>query len=181
MTSNGHLIFSLASFIFIKKLNLLKIINENNWLNIITGSIISCLLPDIDHPKSFLGRKLKWISLPIFKIFGHRGFTHSILSIIFLYKILISKLIINLFITTDISYIIILGYINHIIADFLTPLGVPLFWPCTWRFKIPILNNNKNPYWEKFFCMLLLITSIIFPLKIHFINFYLKNIWIKFF
>ena len=39
------------------------------------------LSPDIDHPKSWVGRRMKLISIPISKLFGHRGITHSIVAV----------------------------------------------------------------------------------------------------
>jgi len=41
--------------------------------------LISGIFPDIDHPKSKIGRKLKILSYPINFIFGHRGLFHSLL------------------------------------------------------------------------------------------------------
>ena len=38
---------------------------------------IGSVLPDIDTPKSYIGRRLPFISYPIYKIFGHRGIFHS--------------------------------------------------------------------------------------------------------
>ncbi len=35
------------------------------------------LLPDIDHPRSTLGRKRKSLSLAVNAIAGHRGITHG--------------------------------------------------------------------------------------------------------
>lgn len=36
------------------------------------------LLPDIDHPRSTLGRKRKSLSLAVNAIAGHRGITHTV-------------------------------------------------------------------------------------------------------
>lgn len=44
-------------------------------------SVTSTLLPDLDHPNSLLGRCLPWSSGPLFRLFGHRGFTHSLLAV----------------------------------------------------------------------------------------------------
>ncbi|STI17542.1 putative membrane-bound metal-dependent hydrolase [Escherichia coli] len=54
---------------------------QGDWWHIVPSAILTCLLPDIDHPKSFLGQRLKWISKPIARAFGHRGFTHSLLAV----------------------------------------------------------------------------------------------------
>ncbi len=73
MTAGGHFIFALANAIFAKKLALSPALAQGNWGHIIIGGILTCLLPDIDHPKSFLGQRLKRLSIPIAKVFGHRG------------------------------------------------------------------------------------------------------------
>lgn len=44
----------------------------------------------------------------------------------------------------------VLGYLSHIVADMLTPAGVPLLWPCRWRFRLPILAPRKGNQLERF-------------------------------
>lgn len=44
----------------------------------------------------------------------------------------------------------VLGYLSHILADMLTPAGVPLLWPCRWRFRLPILVPQKATSWSAF-------------------------------
>ena len=43
----------------------------------------------------------------------------------------------------------VLGYLSHILADMLTPAGVPLLWPCRWRFRLPILVPRKGNQLER--------------------------------
>jgi inner membrane protein len=43
----------------------------------------------------------------------------------------------------------VLGYLSHILADMLTPAGVPLLWPCRWRFRLPILAPRKGNQLER--------------------------------
>ncbi len=42
---------------------------------------LGSLAPDIDHPHSWLGRRLPWLSWPLAALLGHRGLTHSLLAI----------------------------------------------------------------------------------------------------
>nr|VUD22457.1 membrane protein [Salmonella sp. NCTC 7297] len=100
---------------------------------------MTCLLPDIDHPKSFLGQRLKWVSKPIARAFGHRGFTHSLLAVFALLATFYLKVPDTWIIPADALQGMVLGYLSHIVADMLTPAGVPLLWPCRWRFRLPIL------------------------------------------
>ncbi|AFA41007.1 putative inner membrane protein [Wigglesworthia glossinidia endosymbiont of Glossina morsitans morsitans (Yale colony)] len=162
MTSQGHFIFSLSCAIFLKKIEFFRTLNLGEWGHVISGCICTCLLPDIDHPSSFLGKKLSWISVPISKTFGHRGFTHSLFACLCLYIMIFSIPFVRNFFPLDFSCALLVGYFSHILADFLTPLGVPIFWPLNIRFCIPILSAN-NLKREKKLCMLFLFVSILYP------------------
>ncbi|CUX96408.1 metal-dependent hydrolase [Candidatus Doolittlea endobia] len=168
MTARGHFIFALASAIFAKKLELSPVLTHGHWAHILIGGILTCLLPDIDHPKSFLGQKLQWLSIPIAKVFGHRGITHSFLAIIgcsiFFSTDLLLRTIISL--PVDFVYAMVVGYASHIIADMLTPAGIPLLWPYRRRFCVPILNPNKYLELERIFCILTLICAFLYPFDI---------------
>lgn len=82
MTAKGHLIFSIACAVFAKKAEITPALATGDWWHIIPAALLTSLLPDIDHPKSVLGQRLRWLSVPISRAFGHRGFTHSLLAII---------------------------------------------------------------------------------------------------
>lgn len=178
MTATGHFIFSLAVVIFAKKTEIISSFSQGNWGHIIIGSILGCLLPDIDHPKSWLGKRVKILSIPISRIFGHRGFTHSILSLIICITILMkTNIILQLALPKEIIDSITLSYISHIFADMLTPSGVPFFWPFLFRFKIPLLkNSNHKKSKEKIFCILLLIASFLYSSNKNIMHFIPKNI-----
>ncbi|VEB43121.1 Inner membrane protein ydjM [Chromobacterium violaceum] len=49
---------------------------------LLAGGLAGSLLPDIDHPKSWLGRRIPFLSRPISYLFGHRGITHSLLAVV---------------------------------------------------------------------------------------------------
>jgi inner membrane protein len=95
-----------------------------------TGVIVGSLLPDIDEPNSYVGRRSLGMSNKVKQAFGHRGMTHSIL----VWAVITTVLLIqspSLF-----SYGLIIGYLLHIIEDFFSVQGVPLFWPFqTKRYK----------------------------------------------
>ncbi|XOD70202.1 MAG: metal-dependent hydrolase [Sodalis sp. (in: enterobacteria)] len=166
MTAKGHFIFALASVIFAKKLELSTALAQGNWGHIIIGGILTCLLPDIDHPQSFLGKRLKWLSMPIAKVFGHRGVTHSFFAIAGYSILFFSGLFSQVRIPVDLIHAMIVGYISHIFADALTPAGVPLLWPCRWCFRLPILKPSKYPRWERIFCVLVLFAALLYPFNI---------------
>ncbi len=166
MTAGAHLIFSLSGAIFAKKMGLSPALSQGQWGHVIIGGIITCLLPDIDHPKSFLGQRLKWISRPIAKLFGHRGITHSLFAIIVCSILLCSEWLLQTSIPVEFFHAMIVGYISHVLGDMLTPAGIPLLWPYRRRFCMPILNPSKCPKWERGFCVLVLICSLLYPVNL---------------
>ncbi|WP_075181653.1 metal-dependent hydrolase [Pantoea sp. 1.19] len=162
MTAEGHVIFALASAIFAGRAELTPELANGDWWHIIPAALLTCLLPDIDHPKSLLGQRLKWLSKPIARIFGHRGFTHSLLAVaggVFLLKV---KLPADSWLPPDALQGMVVGYLSHIIADMLTPAGVPLLWPCRWRFRLPLLNSQRGNQLERVLCSALVAWSLWF-------------------
>lgn len=160
MTAKGHLLFALSSIILAKKFAISVVLAQGDWWHIITGAMIICLLPDIDHPKSVLGQLLFFVSIFISYVFGHRGFTHSLLAVILL-NILFTLFIPQDVIPLDVYHAMIIGYMSHIISDMITPFGVPLLWPCRWRFSIPLLQSTKNRQQEQLICVIVLIFAFI--------------------
>ncbi|MFG1172724.1 metal-dependent hydrolase [Erwiniaceae bacterium CAU 1747] len=163
MTAEGHLIFAVASAIFAKRAELTPVLASADWWHIIPAALLTCLLPDIDHPKSLLGQRLKWLSQPIARAFGHRGFTHSLLAVAGGVALLQMKLPAGWIIPADAFQGMVLGYLSHIVADMLTPAGVPLLWPCRWRFRLPLLNSQKGNQLERALCLALVGYAIFFP------------------
>ena len=106
--------------------------------------MLTCLLPDIDHPKSFLGQRLSWVSKPVARAFGHRGFTHSLLAVFGALALFYLKVPDSWIIPADALQGLVLGYLSHILADMLTPAGVPLLWPCRWRFRLPRAAQRQS-------------------------------------
>ncbi len=77
---------------------------------------------------------------------GHRGFTHSLLAVFGALTLFYLKVPDSWIVPADALQGLVLGYLSHILADMLTPAGVPLLWPCRWRFRLPILAPRKgNP------------------------------------
>jgi inner membrane protein len=108
---------------------------------IVAGGILGSHLPDIDHPKSAFGSRVLPLSLPISAIFGHRGITHSLLAVAGM-----SGLIWWTFnavhwqrgYAVPVVVGIAVGYLSHLLGDWLTNSGVPLLWPSKRRFVAPI-------------------------------------------
>src|ERR1700712_3848689 len=51
-------------------------------------AVAGSLLPDIDHPKSWVGRRSRPVSTAIAATLGHRGVTHSALAVVVLVLVL---------------------------------------------------------------------------------------------
>nr|WP_024967904.1 metal-dependent hydrolase [Pantoea sp. IMH] len=156
MTAEGHLLFAIASAIFAKRAELTPELANGDWWHVVPATLLTCLLPDIDHPKSFLGQRFRWLSQPIARAFGHRGFTHSLLAVLGGMALFQLKVPQGAFIPADALHGMVLGYLSHIVADMLTPAGVPLLWPCRWRFRFPLLRSQKGNQLERTLCLLLI-------------------------
>ncbi|MBS3168782.1 metal-dependent hydrolase [Candidatus Woesearchaeota archaeon] len=94
-------------------------------------------LPDIDHPKSKLGRILIPISIIINLIFKHRKFFHSLfipLILFILFKYLNLEII---------AFPIAIGYISHLMGDSITKEGIaPLYPLFKFRIRGPIKTGK---------------------------------------
>lgn len=86
---------------------------------------IAALAPDIDHPKSTLGRRVMLGAL----IFHHRGFLHSPLALALL------GLACWHFLSALLGLVIVVGYGSHLLLDALNPQGIPLLYPSGRRFR----------------------------------------------
>ncbi|WP_130834900.1 metal-dependent hydrolase [[Erwinia] mediterraneensis] len=163
MTAEGHVIFAIASAIFARRAELTPVLAEADWWHLVPATLLTCLLPDIDHPKSVLGQRLKWLSVPIARAFGHRGFTHSLLAVAAGLWLLQINIPASWPIPADVLQGMTLGYLSHIVADMLTPAGVPLLWPCRWRFRLPLLRTQKGNQLERTLCLALVGFALWFP------------------
>lgn len=91
----------------------------------LAAAALGSLLPDIDHPGSWFGRRVRSVSIPLSMVFGHRGITHSLLAVL---GCLFGLLILG---KGAIAPAVLVGYLSHLACDSLTKSGVPLLWP--WR------------------------------------------------
>lgn len=163
MTAEGHLLFSVATLVLAQKLNITPVLAQGDWFHMIPAVLLGSLLPDLDHPGSILGRLFRIISLPLSKLCGHRGFTHSLLAFCGLAILWETQITPRWDISADIFHALLLGYLSHLIADILTPSGVPLLWPLKARFALPILNKKNNKKGERFISVLILIGALFIP------------------
>lgn len=50
---------------------------------LVSGVLIGSVLPDIDESRSYIGKRIPFLSRPVNLLFGHRGLTHSALACTF--------------------------------------------------------------------------------------------------
>jgi len=96
-------------------------------------AVAGSLLPDVDHPRSWVGRRSRPISTAIAALLGHRGVTHSALAVLGLTVLLLYAG----YRRGGVSALVV-GYLSHLAADMLTPQGLRLAWPHrrTWGFPL---------------------------------------------
>jgi inner membrane protein len=103
----------------------------------LAAAAFGALLPDIDHPQSWAGRKMRVVSVPLAMIVGHRGITHSLLAVA------AALVILALMGTGWMAAPVVVGYLSHLLADGLTPSGVPLLWPSRRRFTLNLCRTGS--------------------------------------
>ena len=119
-----HLAFGLVMFLVFR-----------NWMGgelaiALAICMIGALLPDIDHHKSKVGRKLPVISHIISWVFNHRGLVHSVIGMVVFTAV--ALLATNALGGNSIYALWFLtGYASHLIVDSLNPSGVAWLAPFT--------------------------------------------------
>jgi inner membrane protein len=101
-------------------------------------AIGGALLPDIDHPQSWVGRRVRVISHPLAAVIGHRGFTHSILAVVGCGLLLRWRGVGRAAVDP-----LVVGYLSHLAADLMTSGGLRLAWPSRRRFAIPLCKTGS--------------------------------------
>lgn len=155
MTAQGHLLFSVTCTLLAHQLQLTPALADASLWQTVPLALASALLPDLDHPNSLLGRRLPWISGPLSRLFGHRGCTHSLLAVgVGVWGL--AQFQGPGLISVAAKDALIIGYLSHLLGDWLTPAGIPLFWPLRQRYRLPFLPLKSGGGYETAFCLLTL-------------------------
>jgi inner membrane protein len=96
-----------------------------NQVLFISVVIIGGLLPDIDHPRSKLGKYFR----PFNFLFEHRGFFHSLL------MLPVVAVLLYVFKMPQFALPVIVGYKSHLLSDLVTKEGIMPLHPIS-RFRI---------------------------------------------
>ena len=102
-------------------------------------AVAGSLLPDIDHSKSWAGRRLRPLSTLIATIFGHRGVTHSLLALVGCWV----ALRYGTAVPRGWAAPVVTGYLSHLLADLLTPSGLRLAWPLRGTWSLPLCRSGS--------------------------------------
>ena len=143
------------AFGFLVALLALKFLQPHNQLLFVLILLLGAAFPDIDHPKSKLG-KAAW---PISLFFEHRGFFHSFFGLV-LFTLL------SYWISGSVLYSIalLLGYFSHMLVDSLTKEGImPLHPLADFKFRGPF---HTGAFYEYFMLFALVVADLFFLLKI---------------
>ena len=95
---------------------------------VLTVAIVGSIVPDIDHPDSKISHDVKGFGAP-FRLFSHRGVTHSFLALIIVALVLF---FLRVQLTEALAFF--LAYTSHLAADAMTKSGIRLWWPSQRRF-----------------------------------------------
>ena len=101
-------------------------------------ALAGSLLPDVDHPKSWVGQRLRPLSRVVAGLFGHRGITHSALAV--------AACVWGLLHGGAPRWIVAplaVGALSHLAADLLTPAGLRLAWPMRRTWALPLCRSGS--------------------------------------
>jgi inner membrane protein len=136
----------------------LQLIETNHPIIFVLIITLCTSLPDIDHPKSKIGRRLFFISWPISIFFKHRGFFHSIFPALILFAVL------YYFGYAFFAYAVAIGYLAHLIGDAVTREGINFLHPfTTFRIQGPMLTGATL---ESVIFITLIFLNILYTLKL---------------
>ncbi len=86
------------------------------------------LIPDIDHPQSIITSFVPFSGLMRLFVGGHRGITHTLL----FWAVILAAVFVAFPSGRLVLGAVGVGVVSHLIADMLTPRGVPLLAPISW-------------------------------------------------
>ncbi|MEJ1976922.1 MAG: metal-dependent hydrolase [Acetobacteraceae bacterium] len=132
--AKSHVVVGLATWIAAAPLLHLSPVDPAYLGLAVAGS----LLPDVDHPQSWIGRRSRPVSTAIASVLGHRGVTHSALAVLGL-----AALLVHAGHWRGGVSAVAVGYLSHLAADMLTPRGLRLAWPLRRTWGLPLCRTGS--------------------------------------
>lgn len=161
MTSRTHDLFAFASLVTFASYYPPKSLNFTTGTASVIANVIGALLPDLDQASNRL-----WDLLPAGNFIGsllrrlflsHRTISHSFLGIFLVHRLLLfllPKIFNPQFIDLKIIYFsVIIGFISHVLLDFFTEEGIPLFFPIKYKIGFPPIKSwriKTGKWFEKY-------------------------------
>jgi inner membrane protein len=134
MMARSHVVVGLAAWVAAAPLLRLPALEPLCLGLAVAGS----LLPDLDHPGSWVGRRSRPVSTVVAAMLGHRGLTHSAIAVFALVALLAHAG----YQRSAVSALAI-GYLSHLAADMLTPRGLRLAWPLRRTWGLPLCRSGS--------------------------------------
>jgi inner membrane protein len=134
MMARSHVIIGLAAWIAAAPMLHLPSLDPTCLGLAVAGS----LLPDIDHPQSWVGRRTRPVSTALAAALGHRGITHSAIAVVGL-----TLLLLHVGYQRAVVSALAVGYLSHLAADMLTPRGLRLTWPLRTTWALPLCRTDS--------------------------------------
>ncbi len=162
MTAPTHAVGALSLF------SLFSLLLPGLQLNASTVITAICfgVLPDMDNPRSLVGRLLFFFSAPLDRNFGHRTIAHSLLFCVFVSIIFasLSAVYLGSFSSAGpLFFAGFMGYFSHIMLDAMTKQGILFFYPsriwCVLPKRTSWRIRTAHPF-ELIFFIVLSLTSI---------------------
>lgn len=143
MTAKGHLALATTSTLSFFYVNEKVMANLPYFEFFMLAVLIGTLFPDIDESESYIGNKLKVVSIVMSSLFKHRTFTHYLIFPLFL-------ILMVFYIDNEFNKVTLLGFaigiLLHDVGDMLTKGGIKgFFWPFFPNTRIALL-----PYFLRF-------------------------------
>lgn len=89
---------------------------------------VGALFPDIDHPGSFIGKRVPIVSDGVRKLFGHRGIVHSLVGAIF-FTAVFRFLLLTFDLPIDWATWFLMGFFAHLVEDSFSKHGIAWLQP----------------------------------------------------
>lgn len=132
--AGSHLVVGAVAWAWVAPRLGLPVLDPASLALVAAGSV----LPDMDHPASWVGRRLWPFSHVLARLLGHRGFTHSLVAVALCGAALRSHGV-----SRGLSGPLVVGYLSHLAADLLTPAGLRLAWPLRRSFALPLCPTGS--------------------------------------
>lgn len=108
---------------------------------------VAALLPDLDSPDSWLGRKVPVIPWLLKGTIGHRGPMHSLLGVTVTLALMVFVLRFWLppaVVWGDLVPLMAAGMLSHLAGDTIAPPGgIPWLWPAKYRAGFPVVPTGS--------------------------------------